>query len=430
MRNAFAALFVLALVVGAALGLAQLGGTVEVKVGDYWVGISFPIAVLLLVLAFLLGHGLLAAWAALRRWPARRRAAQEARRRTQGEAMLTRALVSLAAGHADAARLEMRRARGLLGETPNLLLLSAEAERLAGRVVNAGQEFQALAKLPEARFLGLRGLLRQAMQRQDWDAALALARDAEAAQPGAAWLREERAQLAVRTGNWREALALAAPEAPRAGLALAAAAQEPDPARALELERQAFEADPGFAPATLAYALRLRENGSPRRARAVLEQGWQAGPHPDLAAPWLAEEPDPLHQVKLAEDLVRKNPTHPESRLLLARVALQAGLTGRARAELEALVQAGVPDRRAGGAPDRRAWLLLAELEEAEQGETVAGRAAQGRWLREAARAAPEPSWRCGHCGTSHAGWAPVCDHCGAAGEISWTSQATAPVAT
>ncbi len=323
----------------------------------------------------------------------------------------------------------MRRARALLGETPNLLLLSAEADRLAGREADAATEFQALAKLPDARFLGLRGLLRQAMQRQDWDAALALAREAEAAQPGAAWLREERAQLAVRTGNWREALALAAPEAPRAGLALAAAAQEPDPAKATELERQAFESDPSFAPATLAYALRLRENGSPRRARAVLEQGWQAGPHPDLAAPWLAEEPDPLHQVKLAEELVRRNPTHPESRLLLARVALHAGLTGRARAELEALVQADGPDRHAAGAPDRRAWLLLAELEEAEQGETVAGRAAQGRWLREAARAAPEPSWRCGHCGTSHAAWAPVCDHCGAAGEIAWTSLTTLPMA-
>ncbi len=61
MRNAIAILIALALVVGAALGLAQLGGTVEVKVGETWIGISFPIAVLLLVLVFLAGHFLLSA---------------------------------------------------------------------------------------------------------------------------------------------------------------------------------------------------------------------------------------------------------------------------------------------------------------------------------------------------------------------------------
>ena len=70
-----------------------------------------------------------------------------------------------------------------------------------------------------------------------------------AAQPGAAWLREERAALALRTQDWREALALSAPGGNRAQLALAAARQEPDAARAAEYEKQAVQADPGFAPA-------------------------------------------------------------------------------------------------------------------------------------------------------------------------------------
>ena len=92
--------------------------------------------------------------------------------------------------------------------------------------------FKALTERPDARFLGLRGLLRQAMQREDWAAAQRLAKEAEAAQPGAAWLREERQVLALRMRDWREALALAAPDGPRAALALAASLQEEDPARA------------------------------------------------------------------------------------------------------------------------------------------------------------------------------------------------------
>ncbi len=60
------------------------------------------------------------------------------------------------------------------------------------------------------------------------------------AQPGAIWLRHERARLAVRAGDWSEALALADADAPKAALAAAAAEAEPDPARALRLARQAW----------------------------------------------------------------------------------------------------------------------------------------------------------------------------------------------
>jgi HemY protein len=421
MRRAITVLLLLGLGVALALWLAEVGGTVEIKVGDAWIGTTFPIALLILVLAFLLLHGVLSGISALRRWPERMRARRAARRRAEGDAAVTRVLVALAAGTAEAARLEVRKARTLLGDTPQTLLLAAEAERASGREEAAAEVFRTLASREDSRFLGLRGLLRQAMQKGDWDAALALTKEAEAVQPGASWLREEREQLAVQTRNWREALALAPPETPKAALALAAATQEPDVARAAELERQAFQSDHGFAPAALAHARRLEAAGSPRRARSVLEEAWAARPHPDLAEPYMADEADPLMRVKSAEALVRRNPDDPESRVLLARTALRAGLTGRARSTLDALVKSG--------AADRRAYLLLAELEEAEHGETAEARAAQSRWLREAALAPPEPGWRCGHCGADQAGWTPVCSACDTVGQINWTvaAQATAP---
>ncbi|NKC34585.1 heme biosynthesis protein HemY, partial [Roseomonas sp. BU-1] len=273
--------------------------------------------------------------------------------------------------------------------------------------------------MPEARFLGLRGLLRQAIQAGDWPAAQRLAREAEAAVPGAAWLRQERETLALRMRDWREALTLAPPGAGQAALALAAAGQEPDMSRAAELERQGFAADPAFAPVALAHARRLREGGSPRRARTVLEQAWAAQPHPDLAEDYLREDVDALARMKSAETLAKGNARHAESRLLVGRAALEAGLTGRARQELEALV--------ASGAADRRAFLAMSDLEEAEHGETPEGRAAQARWLRQAATAAPEPRWRCSACGTDHAAWAPVCPKCEAVGTIAWTSPQTLP---
>lgn len=413
MRRALMVLVALAAATALAFWFADIGGTIEVQVGELWIGIGLPIAVLILVAAFLLLHGILAVFAALRRMPARRRAARAQRRRSDGDEAVTRALIALAAGTPEAARIEVRRARFLLGDTPQTLLLAAEAARLAGREDMAADAFKALAERPDARFLGLRGLLRQAMQREDWESAHRLAKEADAAQPGAAWLREERQLLALRTHDWREALALSPPGGPRAALALAAAEQETDPGRAGELEKQAFTADPSFTPAAIAYAKRLGA-ASVRRGRAVLEQAWVAAPHPDIGAAWIADTPAPLARVKTVEDLTHRNPEHLESRLLMARVALDAGLTGRARAELEALVAAETADRRA--------YLMLAELEEAEHGDTADARAAQARWLRGAANAPGAPVWRCTACGAEHNAWKAECNACGEVGRIAWSA--------
>lgn len=420
MRRALIYLALLALGVAGVMYMARLGGAVEIRVADVEVVVPFALALLALAILFLLLHLILAAIGAIRRWPAKRRAKKEAKRRVEGEAAVTRALVALAAGTPDLARLEVRRARERLGETPQTLLLTAEAERLAGREDAAAEAFHALAQREDAKFLGLRGLLRQAIQREDWPTAQRLAREAEAAQPGAAWLRQERETLALRTRDWREALALAAPGTHQAPLALAAAMQEPDAGRAQDLERQAFQTDRGFTPAALAYARRLKEIGSPRRAREVLEEAWKARPHPDLAEAYLGAEGDPLQRVKAAEKLVQGNARHAESHLLIGRLAVEAGLTGRARQELEALT--------AAGQADRRAYIALSDLEEAEGGDTPESRAAQARWLRMAATAAPEPRWRCTACGTDQAAWVPVCQHCQSVGTINWVSPQTLPV--
>ncbi|MFC0386716.1 heme biosynthesis HemY N-terminal domain-containing protein [Muricoccus vinaceus] len=422
MLRAIWLLILLAVGVWAALFLRQMGGTVEISVGSTFIGIPVWLGLLVLVVGFVVLHGILSAWKSIRGWPARLRARRAERHRRDGDAAVTRALVALAAGTPDQARLEIRRARGLLGDTPHTLLLTAEAERMAGRNDAANEAFRALAARDDGKFLGLRGLLRDAMQREDWPAAQRLAREAEAAQPGAAWVKEERAALALRTRDWREALALSPPGQlsghRRAALALSAALQEPEPAKAAALEKEALSADPGFAPAALAVARRQTAEGSPRRAKTTLQTAWTVAPHPDLAAAYLGEEADALARVKAAEALTHDNRAHPESRLVLGRTALAAGLTGRARAELEGLVSSGTADRRA--------YLAMVDMDAVELGDSAVGRAAEAKWLRAAAAAPPEPRWQCLSCGTGHSAWEPLCEACGTPGRIEWTGAASA----
>ena len=415
MRLVLKLLIILLLGFAGVLWLAGLGGRVEIRHEDLWIGISLPAALVALVLVFLMLHGLLRAWSWLLAWPRRRRVRLALEDRAGADHALTRALVALAAGRAGEARDEVRRARRLAGDTPQLLLLEAEAARAEGDEEGAAEAFTTLAARPDARFLGLRGLLRQAEARGDWDAASQIAAEAQAAEPEAEWLRAERSDVALRRRDWGEALALSDADAPRAALSLAAARQETDPARAAELERQAFMAEPGFPPGVLAHAARLIADGSPRRARGVLQQGWNAAPHPEIAAAFLATEPDRIRRVKLVDDLTRSTTTHPESRLLRARIALDAGLTGRARSELTAW--------RDTGLADRRCYALLGEVERAEHGPDAA-REREAAWLREASQAPTDPVWRCGHCGAEHNHWKPLCEGCGTAGSISWSGAA------
>ena len=389
-----------------------LPGTVSLEVGDFAIDMPTPVAGLGLLVLFTLLYILLRAGGALMRLPRRLRERRAARHRRQGDGAVTRALVALAAGDASAARREAAQARRLLGDSAQTLLLTSEAGRLAGRTDETEGALLALAARKDAAFLGLRGLLRDAMAREAWAEAADLARRAEAAHPGAAWLRTERAQLAVRTGAWTDALSLTTDKAPKAALALAAAQAERDGGKALALARQAFELDNTLAPAALEYATRLRATGSERRAQAVLHTAWKAAPAQALADLALAVTPDALPRARAAQKFAADTPGHAEAHFLLARTELAAGLTGEARRHVQAA--------HAAGMDQRRLWSLLADIEEAERGDTEAGRAAQRDALKRAAEAGDDPAWHCAACGAAHPAWHPACPACGTTFSLAW----------
>ena len=296
MRRVLSVLLAGAVTLALAWALASLPGRVSAEIGEFSFEAATPVVALGLLLLFALLYAAFRLLGALVRLPRTLRERRAVRRRRTGDAALTRTLLALAAGETGDARREASRARRLLGDTPATLLLAAEAGRIAGRDDEAETAFRALADRRDAAFLGLRGLLRQAIEREDWAEATALARQAEAVEPGAAWLRRERFRLAVRAGEWSDALALADADAPKAALAAAAAEAESDAGRALRLAKQAWKADPSLSPAALAYATRLRAAGRERRALVVIRHSWAIAPHPDLADFALAPVSDTLQR--------------------------------------------------------------------------------------------------------------------------------------
>jgi HemY protein len=409
MRRVISFLVVAAILVAFAWWMAELPGSVSVNVGTINMSAPTPVALLAALVLFLVVYIIVRLLALVFRLPSRTRRLRAMRNRDRGDTAVTRTLLALAGGDPDTARREAQRSRALLGDTPHTLLLSAYAARQGGEAERADAVFTELAGRKDAAFLGLRGLYQGAVARGDWDAANALARQAADINPDAPWLRTERERLAIRSGSWTEALQLAGRGTPVAVLATAAAEAEPDPAQARRLAQRAWKADPAFTPAALAYARRLREAGREKRAQAVLRESWTKNPHPALGEASMAVGGF-MSRESRAVWLTTDLPDHPESKLLRAHAALDAGNLVEARRYAEAA--------RDGGLEERRVWLLLAGIATREDDAEAASSA-----LRRAANAPPDAHWRCEACGESHEEWHAVCSHCGEAGKITWGSQ-------
>ena len=89
---------------------------------------------------------------------------RKARAQARGYRALMRGMVAVAAGDANAAKREARRVEALDVARPLRLLLSAQSSLLAGDESGADESFQLMLSDPESAFLGVRGLLVQALR--------------------------------------------------------------------------------------------------------------------------------------------------------------------------------------------------------------------------------------------------------------------------
>jgi len=360
--------------------------------------------------------------------PRNRRRRRAARRRRAGEAALTRGIVALAAGQPAEAQLAARRAAGLLGDAPIALLLTAEAAAQQGDIAAARGAYTALLERPETAFLGLRGLIGQALRAGDDDAALEFARRARLLRPDARWLVDAMLVLAARTGDWataRDTLADAAQRralpAERArhhrGIVLYELSRDAercgDLPQAVRLAAQVQALAPDLAAPAGHYARLLLGLGKKRAAARTIERAWRTAPHPDLARLYLEIDPEapPLARAATVQRLAAQNPEARESHLAVAEAALKAQLWGEARRHL-AFATAAAP-------PSRQLCRLMARLEESEAGNMPAAR----DWLDRAIGAPPDPAYVCRQCGGESPEWQALCRECDGFDTLVWQTR-------
>lgn len=404
--------------------LVEQPGSIVLDWGGYHVETSILVGaggVILTVAALILGWAIAAYFL---RTPGRLAQSSRARRREKGFQALSRGIVAAGAGNAAEAKRAAKEAAKYLEKEPLTYLLKAQVAQLEGDRIGAETAFHEMTQLSETRLLGLRGLHIEARRRKDVEAAHHFADQAHQMVPlpwaGDAVLEHHSAQ-----GNWQEARvaveanlkakAIDYPTAQRLRAvletALALEKEDDHPSEALHLARQAVKRAPDLTPAVALIARLLARHGDGGKALKLIEKAWATNPHPDLAEAFNQAAPSESNAERLTriKKLVQAAPNSPESGITLARAALAARDFATARKALAPLVGDGQ-------APTAQVCLLMAELEDAENGPSGPVR----EWLARGSRAPRDPAWIAD--GVISRRWAPASPVTGKLDAFVWAA--------
>ncbi len=336
-----------------------------------------------------------------------------ARQESRSRNALANGLLALAAGDAEGARRVMRMIGDRREDRALTRFLQAQSADLLGVRGEARAAFEAMLEDPETELLALLGLSDLAKAEGDGDRARDFARRAFRLSGGNArafrthimFLLEDKAWAEARSAVEHALKQKALPElrarALTAGLLSAEAwdhQERGDSAAALTFAQRALGIEPGFTPAALLAADLLQRAGKRKRAAAIIETAWALDPHPRLGEIYGALEPKetPAERWHRLQALVSPNKDHVESRLLLARQAVRAGLFQEARSLLQGLT---------GGQITARIAMAMAMVERADGQDP----AAVEHWLMVAAQAPRDGYWACGSCAAVSNEWSLVC---------------------
>lgn len=345
------------------------------------------------------------------------------RRRDRGYQALSTGMIAAGAGDAALARRMKQQAAKLISsdQEPLIHLLDAQTSLLEGNHDDARQKFEAMVDDPEMRILGLRGLFLEASRLGEREAARHYAARAAEIAPQLAWAAEATIEDRAADGDWDGALKLVdalkstrqidreAAARKRAVLLTAKAMTliDSDPQAARTAALEAVKLEPAFAPAAIVAARGLFKQDDLRKGARILEAAWKAEPHPEVADVYIHARPGDSTGDRLAraKKLAGMRVNNAESALAVARAALEADDFGTARESVETAIRIR---------PTESAYLILADIDEAESGDQ--GRVREA--LAKAVRAPRDPAWVAD--GQVSERWAPLSPVTGRLDAFEW----------
>jgi len=318
------------------------------------------------------------------------------RRKDKGYGALSQGLIALGTGNAKLARRHALDADRLLEDEPATQLLLAQTAQLAGRDDEARQRFETMLEEPATKALGLHGLFVEAERHREPVAARHYAEEAAKTSPGLEWAGKAVLGYQAVAHHWDEALKTLEGNyaaklldkktyrRQRAVIltALAQKLEDGEPERAFSLAKEAHGLALDLVPAAVLTSRLATRRGDIRKASKVLEATWRLSPHPDLADAYahVRTGDAAVDRLKRVKSLSAQRANTPDGAMAIARAALEAREFEEARKQLKKVLQSE---------PSRKAFLAMAELEEAEHGD----RGRMRDWLARAVTAPMDKVW-------------------------------------
>jgi HemY protein len=263
----------------------------------------------------------------------------------------------------------------------------------------------------DAAFLGIRGLLKSAIDEGNMALALDYARRAQELHPNQEWILRTTYDLEIRNGLWSDALMTGKTAMKTGALSEAKAISDRiaiylmrydfekdngDSATASKQLKQAYKLNPNYVPTVTRLATYYLKNGKRRKAIKVIEQAWPHSPHPDLAQLWDVLAPSNQNKrLKWSEDLVALNPDSAEAQIAAAKAAMDMNLWGEAKAYLTVAEKIH---------PSARVFRQRAIV---EQNSTQNDDAIHDL-MEKAANALPDKKWVCRQTGLTYDSWSAI----------------------
>ncbi|MHA7776229.1 heme biosynthesis HemY N-terminal domain-containing protein [Roseibium sp. M-1] len=318
------------------------------------------------------------------------------RRKDKGYSALSQGLIALGTGNSKLARRYALDADRLLDDEPAAKLLLAQTAQLAGKDDEARQRFEAMLEDPATKALGLHGLFVEAERHREPVAARHYAEEAVKTAPGLEWAGKAVLGYQAVAHHWDEALKTLERNYAAKMLdkktyrrqraviltALAMKLEDGEPERAYSLAKEAHGLALELVPAAVLTSRLATRRGDIRKASKVLEATWRLNPHPDLAETYahVRTGDSAVDRLKRVKSLSAQRANTAEGAIAIARTAIEAREFDEARKQLKKVLQSE---------PTRKAYVLMAELEEAENGD----RGRMRDWLARAVQAPMDKVW-------------------------------------
>ena len=417
--------FFIALSVVCIIGILITSYPGEVKFEWFGYFISVPIglffACLVVIFAFItFVHNL---WRWLWNLPQNYLSHLQKKRIQKGNNLLIDGLSAIAAGQNQEAKEVISVACELLPDNPLTQFIAAQASYMTGDEEAATRQYLAMQKDKRTSFLGLRGLILQAKDREDHKLTQEYITKALTVRPDSPWLQDEyllnTVHLAqkgifpkteknkitkyVSKSQWSRHLAMLNWLKLQNTHSLTISEKE-------KLHLKIFDLAPDWTANVQQLVEYYISHQLFSKAQKILMDSFKHHPHRVLGLLWdtVFHEMEVVDRYRTMEKLVADQEGHPESQYCLASSAMKAQLWGQAKEHLDHLLSHGYT---------RTGCNLMAELMELQY---PAQFDLAREWWQRASQTSSDYEWQCNACHNHFDNWQLVCSHCQSIDHIYW----------